>query len=647
MAITELEAIPYEAPSRSWAQAQTSTGQFIAVDGEGMTDSEGKHHYILLAASNGAHLHRDGEPIRTWDCLNFLCELPQKDIKVGFAFSYDVNMILRDLPFATLKMMHEGRTVQFQGFVIHYLPRRRLSITRKATGDKCIVYDVFGFFQASFVNTLRTWNVGTPEERERIAQMKGQRGSFRADQMPEILAYCLDECRLLVATMDRLKASLDGLELTIRNWWGAGAVAASILGKENAKAYIPEPPTGAVARYLLCAYFGGRFDTVMIGNLKLAWGYDIRSAYPSIMRRLPCMKHGKWQRVGIYEPNQIALWRVQWETKYEDAWTPFPVRLEDQRIFYPSKGKGIYWGSEVDAAVALFGDAIKVSGGYVWRQECDHSPFEWIETYYQRRLEYKQQGLQEQLPLKLGINSLYGKMAQSIGYQGKRPTFQSWEYAGQITAGTRAQILRAILAAKQQYGRMNVVRSIATDGIVCDRRLALDFGEDLGQWEASFNVDFWLYQGGVYECLNPDTLAPYRRNRGFVQNEVDWEAMKRAYIEGMPQSLADIKRIRMANDAPWAYRYNATRFLTLGAALLMGDEFRNQWGQWIERERKINFMPALRFPYPEPDGDWMTLYPVSTELPDIIPYEPKQDWDDIWNPEIGGAIWTLLDLEQP
>jgi len=47
--------------------------------------------------------------------------------------------------------------------------------------------------------------------------------------------------------------------------------------------------------------------------------------------------------------------------------------------------------------------------------------------------------------IKLVLNSLYGKTAQSLGSRGEIPNSSNPFYAGAITAGTRAQLLRAML----------------------------------------------------------------------------------------------------------------------------------------------------------------------------------------------------------
>lgn len=69
----------------------------------------------------------------------------------------------------------------------------------------------------------------------------------------------------------------------------------------------------------------------------------------------------------------------------------------------------------------------------------------------------------------------YGKTAQS---QGSAP-FRSWIYAGCVTSGTRAKILRAIAAAKDPAN----ILMVATDGILAREQLVLDKPEDTGTWE--------------------------------------------------------------------------------------------------------------------------------------------------------------------
>ncbi len=46
------------------------------------------------------------------------------------------------------------------------------------------------------------------------------------------------------------------------------------------------------------AYYGGRFEITRTGLLdQPVYEYDIGSAYPDGMRYLPCLEHGRWEKV--------------------------------------------------------------------------------------------------------------------------------------------------------------------------------------------------------------------------------------------------------------------------------------------------------------------------------------------------------------
>jgi hypothetical protein len=76
---------------------------FLAIDGEGGgTDAFGRQHYLLMIASGTAPqekymLHRDGKPLSTRDCLEFILSLPPKRKIVGYGFGYDATQMLRGI----------------------------------------------------------------------------------------------------------------------------------------------------------------------------------------------------------------------------------------------------------------------------------------------------------------------------------------------------------------------------------------------------------------------------------------------------------------------------------------------------------------------------------------------------------------------
>ena len=105
-------------------------------------------------------------------------------------------------------------------------------------------------------------------------------------------------------------------------------------------------------------------------------------------------------------------------------------------------------------------------------------------------------------PLKLGLNSLYGKMAQRCG----RGPYHDVVSAGLITAITRARLIEAI--GQDPHS----VVMVATDAVFSTRPLSLDIGERLGQWEEKVWPDLFIAQPGVY--WSPSDLEKSVKSRG-------------------------------------------------------------------------------------------------------------------------------------
>ena len=87
----------------------------MAVDGEGGgTDDLGRQNYFLMVASGQTSgeeymLHREGKPLSTRDCLEFILSLPADPILVGYGVGYDATQILRGIKPTTLRQILNPR----------------------------------------------------------------------------------------------------------------------------------------------------------------------------------------------------------------------------------------------------------------------------------------------------------------------------------------------------------------------------------------------------------------------------------------------------------------------------------------------------------------------------------------------------------
>jgi hypothetical protein len=422
--------------------------------------------------------------------------------------------------------------------------------------------------------------------------------------MPTIVRYSIEECELLAELMERVRHALHAVELKPRTWLGAGAIASTLLSKyavQEHRGGDGDPP--ALRDTFLRAYFGGRTEVFQQGVHELAVSWDINSAYPAAALDLPTA-HGTWTRRRAYDPDAtFAVWRVRWKIPRDELLAPFPFRNK-RAIYYPNEGEGYYHAIEVQAARALYGDAIEVTSGYVFEPVDGTRPFAFLADVYAHRQELKAEDHPGEKVLKLGINSVYGKLAQGNSRDGKRPKFQSYFWAGYITAATRARVLLA--AAEAREGLV----AIATDGIVfAPSGPKLDAGKGLGAWERTRYRRFFVAQPGMFHATDRATNSLIRHSRGFFTKEIDFPKLKRLWKARGPVATLPCP---------------SHRFVGLGSALMRKDF--DVWRTWEDGERRVSLYLAPRKRYadlePEPTKRLFPPDQIRGGLSDV--YVPKR-----------------------
>ncbi len=515
------------AQERERRQSRKTPRPFMAVDGEGGgADYEGRQNYFLMVAANSEEIHvchRDGEHLTTRACLEFLLSLPAEPILVGYYFvGYDANQILRGVMGtnngSTIRRILDPKqgnygplSTYWGDYAITYQPGKYFRVsrldptTRKPIDRSCrTVYEAFGFFQSSFVDAITKWEIGTEEERAMIVENKNRRAEF-LELTDEIREYCTLECRRLAMLMEKFRETCTEVGIRPREWSGAGELAAALFNKHG----IPKRPLtrGETATHQTStsrrrprrdpqfeiaansAYYGGRFEVSRLGLLKgPIYEYDIHSAYPSEMRNLPCPLHTRWQhkpRASRLPEGGMYVAKVSFNHP-DGLWCGLPFRGKSGGLYWPRQGTGWYWSIEIVAARRCLHAEVAVLDLWVARRKCDCRLFDWVDELYdqRRRLGPDTRGQ----PLKFGLNSLYGKLAQRSG----RGPYHDPVSAGLITAATRARLIEALAQDPE------AVFMLATDAVYSTCPLPLDIGDGLGQWEAKVWPDLFVVQPGVY-----------------------------------------------------------------------------------------------------------------------------------------------------
>lgn len=491
---------------------------FVGCDGEGAgVDEHGRQNYVLFRMGE-RELYNGGARLETEELLDFICDQPPGCILVGFAFGYDTTMILRDLTDKQKDRLFMGRRqghdvfafVWCGAFDVCYLPKQFLKVRRVVRdrnpetgldrrvvvkGSTRIIYETFGFFQKSFLKVLGEFSIGSPEERQLIADSKSRRGDEDWSISTEERVYCALECRLLTDLMASFRQYCEDGGIVPKTWNGAGKLSKALLLKHNApvRSQIEKWVPRDVMDLANMAYYGGRFEITRTGSIgQTVHEYDIGSAYPDAMRYLPCLEHGRWTRTTsdiLRGTNDLFVAAVTFSHPLECEGVgqlgTLPVRSKQGHLYWPRIGGGVYWSNEIRSAERR-GCNVKYKSGWVFSKGCDCTPFDWIEPLFEYRKSIGKSG--PGYPIKLGVNGLYGSQAQRVG----SGLYANMVYAGLTTATCRSRINDAI-----GLDPFNVVM-IATDGIYTMNPLPLDIGDKLGQWEHTEFASMFIVQPGLY-----------------------------------------------------------------------------------------------------------------------------------------------------
>lgn len=480
--------------------------RFVALDGEGWDRT-----LALLADSDGRTLHRRAG-VSTQASLDFLLETPRDVNAVWYGFGWDVNMMLGDLPIRGERhsledLITNGRT-SWRGYHLSYIPRKIFRVfTRREDGkvDRSFTsYDVLGFFGGSFVAACESWGVKLPKV---IRTGKAGRGGFDAWPMDKLITYNAAEVIALVDLMDRLRDAIRRAGWSVSSWHGSGALASVWLRTHGTKKAIAAPaPT--LARVAARAYFGGRIDAAAWGHAEGVHHYDINSAYPAAFADCPDLSKLTYVKrsprgVDVAALPPFSLVSVRWSVSVPERpapfWGPLPWRDHRGSILYPPRGAGWYYAVEVAAAMArgIEGARYKVVEVLVPHGDLVYPFDEQIRTDYAHRARLKKAGDPAHVPIKLALNSLYGKLAQKQSYDDRPPPYYSLLWAGFITAATRARISRAM-------GDGSTTLAVMTDGIFTSRALDVPVSGKLGSWSKDDRCSLDVAEPGVYSLTFDD-----------------------------------------------------------------------------------------------------------------------------------------------
>lgn len=492
--------------------------RFLWLDGEGVNHPElSAQSLVLFGDSDGNHIR--GYDLRTEALLDFITALHRKHphaIYVSFAFTYDVNMIVSDIPVDKLTQLQHGETVCWSRYKLTWLVNKWLEVTDRRHGNTIRIYDTFTFFACSFIKACQQYLPNDPDVAI-VAKGKALRNVFEYSELDTVIyPYWKLEGELGVKLVNALRRSLATAGIIPKSWHGPGAVATALLVTNKIKQHKSvndDPEVIAASQY---AYYGGRFEQFHTGYYNGdIYGYDIRSAYPYALTHVPSLC-GEWSKRRHPTGNtHYVLYHIRYARQQFDVTKPNPIPLRGKRheVYYPPINDTWIWGPEYEAASKWF-DNIR----YDWVLEYNDTgerPFEFIHDMYRQRAQWKRDGNPAQLAAKLGMNSIYGKLAQRVGWDEDKRTAPPWhqlDWAGFVTSYCRAMMLDVMMQAPEH------IIAIETDGIYSTVPLNVPIGTELGEYETERYSGIVYVQSGVYFTRDMNNQWSAGKSRGFKNN---------------------------------------------------------------------------------------------------------------------------------
>lgn len=584
----------------------------IAWDMEGISLSgeDKPQHPVLFGCSAESDKALLSERLYPFEMLEYIINVGKRypqSIHIGYHFKYDANMILQGIGKTLFTQLWRNNVIKFKMngkyWIIQYFNGKKFTITCNnkygiARHDKTkeritvTIYDYSSFFGGSaFINAAENIlkHDLTDEDRETIEHGKAARGQNTWEDIKEIRHYWEREIVLIERVFDKFRSVMYRAGFDLKEWYGPGALANYINAVQKIRPHLAGVQTTSenmpeiVHEYSKIAFSGGRFELFKIGRIKgPVWCVDINSAYPHALRMLPSFapENGEWR----YEqsPENIAkfgFYQVDYQSPnaHQIHYPPEPLFYRNRHglISYPSMVSGVYASPEANMVNGMPG--AKILNGWYWHEydNSRESPWKFLEEMYDRRIRLGKENLLS-MAFKLGPNSLYGKYAQTVGWDEKNnlpPKSHALPIAGWITSLCRSMLWKYISSAPQH------VVGVQTDSIflTCPpEEIGIVPDKTLGGWGVEKYDEMICLQSGIY-LLKKDERWGSVKSRGIERGELNPDVV-----------MNHLQSLKPGEPWPSFTIKSKPKFVGMGAALASKDNFNDVHCTWQIRDIEIS-----------------------------------------------------------
>jgi len=283
---------------------------------------------------------------------------------------------------------------------------------RGSSKGRVLFYDTMNFAPVSLEKLGRIIGV----EKLQKPEWLGLRKPFCYDEARQLEEYNKQDCKVSCCFMDFLQEGINNMGGVVQMTGASTALDTYRRGFQKQKLVKEEfvLQDTSVTEHVFEAYYGGRTEAFARGTVERANYYDINSLYPSVMRNpYPLPQSVK----RIENPTEslvhryMGVVRARVRAPSDMLYPILPLRGRGKLLFPVGEFEGVYNHCELSYALNNGYELLSLSDMIIYQER--FYPFkEYVETLYNKRLEYKAQKSSMEFVCKLLMNSLYGKMAQ-------------------------------------------------------------------------------------------------------------------------------------------------------------------------------------------------------------------------------------------
>ena len=444
---------------------------------------------FLIADSDG----RFEDKITPDLCLKFLFSKKfQGSWNFFYYLTFDAEVILKLLGENLNSYKKTGSlNFQYKDYKLDYIPNKRLTIRRGHHSS--VFFDIAQFYHESLADAYQH-NIGPlPEE---YLLMKKQRKEFSLRcynrNKNKIRKYCIDDCHNTKRLAEHwIKLFHNAFSFYPVRWISSGYLAEKVLINNHIDIPKFDSVSYKINDFAFRSYFGGRFEILKRGFIGTGYLYDINSAYPFALTKIPDITKGNWFRSkSIHKDAKLGFFRILADIPDCKHIPPFPFRTNHILVFPAGKFETY---CTLDELLACDDSSYyKILDSYQFIPNVEEYPFrDFIEKIYQTRLALKSKNDPLHLPIKIILNAMYGKTGQTV--KGKIGSLFHPVIFASITGKTRAQLYEFM--RKMDIEKQLV--SFATDSICTIKKLDIDSAE-LGKFSFVQSADdVFILQNGI------------------------------------------------------------------------------------------------------------------------------------------------------